>query len=686
MKDADDLVDLHAAMVQKFDDFVTDTSESDAEATRDDDYYHGRQWTRDEAAELDLRGQPVTTKNHIFKKLNFLFGNEIQNRTDPRALPRSFGAPDDEANAVTDALRYVADAQRYDSVRSAAWRNILIPGRAAGVVEYDSARQQIVIRKIPWDRFWHDVHSREPDYSDAEHLGIATWWHADKALAFYRQHPHHAADFDEMIENALGEGDDKDDAFQDQPHWVQGSAKKRRLRVVECYYLSYDPATGRPQWMSCHYTRAGFVVEPMPTGYKNELGEDICPLVGTSGIVTRDGERYGLVRHMRDLQDMINKQSSKMLHHLSTDRIIAEESAVRDSEEAKTERAKPDGWVTVQRGALKDGRIQFDKGLDVAQAHYQLLQENKAEINGIGPEIPQIGNTSGDASGRALQYRQHIGNLELEVFHDNLRTFSRSIYERVWYAVRQFWTDEKWLRVTDDAEDTGYRFTAINRRMTRAQRFQELTSKGAQPESALVGVGLPPGLLAEAGQRVAQMAQLAGQQPPPPEQAQQMAMQSLLRHPLMLQPMRVNDVSQLVVDIVLDESPDVAILQQEEFDRLAQFMPSIVQHAPNLAPQALQILIESSQLRNKKRLLQMLKQPPDPQQQQMQQATQQLQIGQMQANVEATKAKAARDQASAQGTLADAQIKQAKAPGEVELTEAKIFSAGLQAAGRAVPL
>ena len=95
----------------------TTTVQSRAEAERDHDYYHGKQWTPEEIQELESRRQPIIVKNRIFKKINFLLGDEIANRTDPEALPRTEMHTLD-APAITDGLRYIADMERMDQVTS----------------------------------------------------------------------------------------------------------------------------------------------------------------------------------------------------------------------------------------------------------------------------------------------------------------------------------------------------------------------------------------------------------------------------------------------------------------------------------------------------------------------------------------------------------------------------------------
>lgn len=662
--------DTHAQLVEWFEDWTTATADARALSAKCEDYYHGRQWTSEDIDELQRRGQPALTRNRIFKKINFLAGDEIQQRTDPKALPRTI-AHQHDVGAMTDAIRYVADKEGMDQLVSQTWMALLISAYRAVVVDHESDKRgniQIRMRGVPFDRFWADPYSRTPDYSDADYLGVHTWWSYGRALAYYRKHPHAVANVDEVLGDSIGSSDKDGDTYEDKPSWLRGSGRRKRICVSECYYLHTDAETGSQRWHVAHYTHAGWLIPPKPTGYLDENGDDMRPIEAVSAFITRDGERYPLAMHMLDPQDAINKQASKYVHHLSVDRLMVEESALLDIEQARNERAKPDGVVVAQRGAITDGRIQIDKGLDVAQGHMALLQEAKAEIDTIGPEIPQLGSVSSNASGRSIQIRQQIGNLELAPLKDNLRQFRLRLYTQIWCRIRQFWTDEKWLRVTDDTQTAGFRFVGLNRRVTRAQRLAELLRAGAEPAAALSVVGLPDGALEQATQAILALSQQRNQ-PTTPEQAAMIALQQIAQSPQMQAPMIANDVAKTGIDIVLDESPDVAIIAQEEYENLTQLMPTFLQTMPQRAPQLLQLVLEASQLRNKRKLIKMLDSPPpDPQAQQLQQAQQQLALASMQAGVHATQAKAQLDAAKAQATAIDAQI---KTPAEVTALQAR---------------
>src|SRR5690606_22124563 len=136
---------------------------------------------------LEKRGQPVITWNRIREKIDYLQGLERENRTKPRALPRT-PQHEQDSFAATDALHYVYDDNRYDELRSRAWGDILKAGwggveviaeeRSRAAVMASTAMTPafaVIVRRCAWDRMFWDPHSSEEDFSDAAYKGMVLW-------------------------------------------------------------------------------------------------------------------------------------------------------------------------------------------------------------------------------------------------------------------------------------------------------------------------------------------------------------------------------------------------------------------------------------------------------------------------------------------------------------------------------
>jgi hypothetical protein len=414
--------------------------------------------------------------------------------------------------------------------------------------------------------------------------------------------------------------------------------------------------------------------------------------------VDAENRRYGVVRPLISPQDEINKRSSKALHQLSVYGVIAERDVSRDPEKLLAELAKPDGYAEVEPGTLQEGRLQVREGMQLAAGQMQLLQEAKQDIDTIGPSSSTLPDMPNGVSGRAFLARQQAASQELGPIFDQLRSWSLRIFALDWMCIRTYWTDEKWLRVTDDQELTGYRFTALNQRMTRADRLQSLLEKDTEldPRKALGiaagtfasiverDIGVQVAQLSQQMQQAMGMAQQTGQPPPPELMAMAQQMQDpkflvslALRHPLMQEPITVNQVDQMLVDIVLDEAPDTAILAQEEFATLTELLPTVAQARPDIAPKLVSLMVRASSLPDKRELMKLLEEQPDQGQAQAQQQVQQLGMALQQANVkvaetqaELNHARAASEAVKVQTAGETLQIDAARAQSEVKRNEA----------------
>jgi hypothetical protein len=491
-------------LCRMFEESEDSTYEARKNSERDRDYYDNKQLTADELAELSKRGQPPVIDNIIKTKIDYLDGVEKQQRIDPKAFPRT---PKHEADAdgATEALRYVADEQDYDKKRSAVWQNMLIEG-AGGISVSVKEDMQIEIRQVPWDRLFFDPHSSKADFSDAGYLGIVTWMDYDEALALY-------PDKQDMLDATLDTA--PSDTYDDKPkfsHWAD--KKRKRVRVCQVWVKRSE------QWYFAEYTKGG-ILKAGPSPYKNDRGESDCELFFQSAYVDRDNNRYGFVRELILLQDEVNKRRSKALHLMSTSQVIYEDGAVDDINEFHNQVNRADGKMKVNPGALADKRIEFRTRDDLAIAHFQMLQEAKNAIDLKGPNATEMGDKtkgSSAASGKAIIASQQGGMTQLAHLTDRLRDLDIRVFRAIWARVRQFWTAEKWIRITDDERNVKW-----------------------------VGLNIDP----------MQMQQMQMQMQQNPEAAEKIAGM-------------VASVAELDCDIIIDEAPDSLTPALEQFQSLVE--------------------------------------------------------------------------------------------------------------------
>jgi hypothetical protein len=517
------------------------------------DYYCNIQLSAAELAAYRKRGQAPIYVNYVQRKVDTLCGIERRSRSDPKAFPRN---PNDEqtANAATDSLRFVSDQNRFNSLKSEVFNEILVEGTGGALIDAKEDKQggyDINVQRVAWDRLWWDPHSRALNFSDAAYKGIVIWMELTEAR---RKWP----DRMEAIEASMS-AMSLSETYDDRPKYTWHDSKRKRIRVVECHYKHDD------EWMVATYTKGGFLIDPVVSPYLDKDGNSTCPLVMRSGFVNRENERFGHTESLIPLQDEINKRRAKALHLLSVRQTFGNKTAIQDVAASKLQLARPDGHLEINGGAVFGQDFGILPTGDMAQGQVAMLEQALAEMNATGANAAMQGKDERAQSGRALQTRAQMGATELEPQTDGLREWTHEVYEALWMRVRQFWTGPKWVRVTDD--DRNVKFVGLNKPVTVADKLEQM------PEEM----------------RAAKMQQMG----------------ILPNDPRLQQVVEVeNEVSGLDVDIVLEEGPDLASLQSEQFEQLVQLASAPFMNTPAGPVISPTVILKASSLRNKDALIQ----------------------------------------------------------------------------------
>lgn len=537
--------DQLAMLVQYYEAAEQATVDSRAEAETWRDYRNGDQWTEAEANTLKKRKQPIVTIDRIGPKIDFLMGMEAQQRSDPKAYPRT---PKEEqgAEAATDALRFVMDQNRWDEVRSQCFDAFMVEGTCGADVRIVEkyGEQCVEVLPIMWDRMFFDPHSRMRNYSDAKYKGQFLWMDLDDALA---QWPDAAGALNSTM---AAESSAPAETFGDVPRMRWADPKRRRVRIVEMWTQEAGGV------FHSTFTKAG-VLERMESPYVNEHGEPEDGFVFGSCYVDRDGNRFGVVKRWISLQDEINKRRSKAMHLMNTRQTFGN-ALTGDKNKLKAELGKPDGHVEMEG----DAKFGEDFGViptnELAAAQFQLLQEAKQEIDAVGVNAAMTGAEGRVMSGRALMARQESGQQELGPIFDWFKSWQLAVYRKVWNRVRQYWTSEKWVRVTDN--EANVRFVGLNQPLTMADQILDNMRKA--------GTQVTPQMEADAKASPA-LQQIVGTK---------------------------NNVAEMDVDITLDTAPATASLQIEQFQGLVELAKGGIPIPPRA-------LIKASSIRNKDEIL-----------------------------------------------------------------------------------
>lgn len=537
--------------------FLDTTLDARTLSERDRDYYDGYQWTEEQINALQRRKQAPIVVNRVKPKVEGLKGLLEIRATDIKAFPRN-EQDEGTAHAVTDSLRYVSDNNDFDTIKAECFEDKIIEGYCAAKViakNKDNGDIEIQIRKIDWNRFYFDPHSKRKDFLDARFMGEIIWMDEEEVLEIY---PKAKLKLPEDEGNNIA----SDDTFEDSPKWFMNQDGRNRYRLTVHYFIN------KGVWNVAVFVGNEFLDKPKPSPYLDEEGKPANPIIADTAYIDRYNQRYGEVRGFISQQDEINHRRSKALHLLSSRQTLSKTGAVQDVAALKRELAKPDGHVQYNGD---QGDFEILGTNDFAQGQIALYQDAKAEMDATSLNAQLSGERqSGDLSGKAIDKLQSAGSMEINSLYVGTSGWEKRIFRVVWERVKQFWTAEKWIRITQDQDNL--RWVGLNTQITLQQQLEEIINDEEKPLEMKIGASA-------AFQTMMQ--------------AQDPRLQTVIE-------VR-NSTADLDVDIKIEQGFDVVNIQQEQFQVLAQFAQS---------SQDIDIieLIELSQLRNKDELIEKIEQ------------------------------------------------------------------------------
>lgn len=431
----DDYYDVNR-LKRQYQDYASAKADEAREMVQARHYYHADQWTKEEISTLRARKQPVITSNRIGRKIDAIGGLVERIRQDPKAYART-PKHDEGAELATATLRFVLDSNNWKSKSSRIAHAGAVDGIAG--IEYDlvpgdEGDPSLEMHIAYGDGFFYDPRSVDEGFTDARYLGISKPVDVEQVKELV---PDKATEVDELFADTGA--DMTTIASQDrEKNWQQ--TNERKLQLVDHWYIKGG------KWRWCLYIGDMMLMQGI-SPFIDEKGKTFPRYRMFSAAVDHDGDRYGFIRNLKSPQDEINHRRSKALHLLNTRRVVSEKGAVDDIEVARREWAKSDGWVETNPGLKMEPD---NTALNDFKGQLEMLQEAKNEIENFGPNPALIGQGLEDSSGRAIKLLQDAGMAELGPYLQAHRNWKIRVYRDIWNIVQRYWTEERWIRVTDD--------------------------------------------------------------------------------------------------------------------------------------------------------------------------------------------------------------------------------------------
>lgn len=548
-RDRDEILDICKSHLAAF---VNNTQDARELSERDRDYIDHRQWTSEQEATLNARGQSAIIDNRVKPKKEGLKGLIMGRNTQPKAYSRN-QRDEKSSEVITDGFKYVQDASDFDTTKADVLDNLIVEGYGGVIIDVQESREgvDIIPTLIPWDRIYFDPHSRRQDFKDAMYIGVANWMNLDAAITMF-------PDKEELLQQELHAHNSLDETFDDRPRFGMISADRNRIMIAQEYFLQ------RGTWYLCMFAGNSYLIEPMPSPFTDEDGKPMNPIELVHAYIDRDNNRYGEVRTWIDQQDMINHRQSKFLHLMSTRQTFSTLASGIDVEEMKRELKKPDGHIELESGEFGKDFGVIPTG-DMADAQFQLLEMAKQSLDAVSFNAQLSGERGGNLSGKAVNSLQQAGMLEVNGLHTAFVGWQKRVFRQVWCRMKQFWTEEKWIRVTDDFDKL--KWIGINVPVTTQEFLEDKVNDTSLPR--------------------------------PERQKAAMMLQQMVQ----MQDPRLgefittkNPVPRLDMDVIIDQGPDSINVQQEQFQQLMELAAA----RPDIP---LKALLKMSSLRNKDDLI-----------------------------------------------------------------------------------
>ena len=445
-------------------------------------FYDGDQHSAADRAELDERGQPIVTVNKIFAKINNLKGAQRLVRRRVGAKPRTVQDVK-AASSITDLFRYIDYRADYGQEESLAFDDGIVEGIGwleAYVKEDELGQLEIDIDNEEPQRIRIDPLSRRYDLSDARFVCRDKWIDLDEAIELFPEKrmilESYVETADSTSPNVVRHGPlDDYDMIEPTGSISYVDPLRRRVRLVEMWYREFQDvmwsgfkhipelapsAFSEKEQMAQlgisktrqRVVRTGIFcgdieLSDILTPYNNKLNINRFPFFPFFCFRKKNGEPYGYVGQSIDVQREINKRRSKALHILNTVQIIADANAVEDIEDLREEAARPDGILLKKAGT----ELTIERNINLAQSQFNIMNQSSSDLQDIiGVFDEALGKSTNARSGEAIAQRKQSSNQNNLIVLDNLRRTRLLLWRFVLGLVKQFYTEEQIILVTDE--------------------------------------------------------------------------------------------------------------------------------------------------------------------------------------------------------------------------------------------
>lgn len=457
------------------------------DAERYNDYYLGEQWDAKEKADLEGEGRPALTLNEILQVVNAVIGHYTQTQADINFKARRGAASRGTAEVLTKLTNQILEQNNYaKDVEPNVFQDGVIEDRGYFDVRMDFTDNVLGdarVRALDPRQVVPDPDANSYDPADWKEVTINSWMSLDDVEAYYGKAKRRKVEsLATTPGNTYGDLSVKYQGFGDSESNPTGDAHSdvKSVRVIDRQHrrmaraLEFvDLQTGETRTVPANWERAQaeVVAEEYGLFLRHRIKSRIRWTVSVDHVTLHDdwspyneltvvpffpmfrrGRPSGLVRHLIDPQEQLNKIESQILHTINTTAnsgwLAESGSLVNMTEDELERRGAETGLVLVYgRNRQPPQKIQPNQVPAGLENYAHKAGEYIRNIPGASALLGQAPSTN--VSGVALDTAQGKALVGLQVFFQNLELSRKLVAKRVLDCVQAFYTEHRVFSITN---------------------------------------------------------------------------------------------------------------------------------------------------------------------------------------------------------------------------------------------
>lgn len=464
-------------------------------AEKCNNFFLGEQWTAEDKQRLESKGKPALTINEVLKVVNTIKGHHSTTRADIRTKPRRRGATAEVATVLTKLIDQILDDNDYERLEAQVFEDGIIEDRGyfdCRLRFEDNILGEVGISALNPRQVLLDPGATEYDPATWSEVTVERWmsptdldsWYGPGTAAKLKSYVGSAGLFSSRLIRYETFGDTDGQAGAPQAtHVVPDDWKSeniraacvidRQVRQLALQREFVDLRTGETRAVPEHWDekRVEFVSQKYQLPIRKRVAERIRWTVTVDHIVLHDdwspyryftvipyfpifrrGRPSGIVRHLLDPQEQLNKTESQILHTINTTAnsgwMVEANTLVNMTIEQLEEHGADDGLVIVHR--RNSQAPQKIKPNTIPTGLENTAQKAKGYISDIPGVTALIGvEPKSEVSGIALDRQQSRSLMGLQTVYDNLDYTRKLLGRAIIDCVQKFYTEERVFYITD---------------------------------------------------------------------------------------------------------------------------------------------------------------------------------------------------------------------------------------------